>query len=103
MPKVSEHHGKQERECDNSIRRRIDFPVVRHTVRVDERLERLGELVGAVVGGRVFQSVHPVQDWRHWAAAAFRSAPQSQLDHLHIEHRDPTFRDQTLLRHVQVE
>jgi len=48
----------------------IDFQVGGDAVRVDDRLEDIGELVGLVVGGRRLFRLHAVQYRRHAAAAA---------------------------------
>jgi len=48
----------------------IDFQVGGDAVRVDDRLEDIGELVGLVVGRRRLLRLHAVQYRRHAAAAA---------------------------------
>jgi len=45
---ITEHDGEQERERGDGEQSWIDLAVVGHSVSVDQHLETLGELVGAV-------------------------------------------------------
>ena len=62
---VAEHDGEQERERDDSEQSRVDLLVRADAVRVDDRLEALGELVRAVERRRVLGRAQLVQDARH--------------------------------------
>ena len=53
MAQVTEHDSEEEREGDDGKAARVDLTVRCDTVRVHNRLEALGELVGKVVRGRL--------------------------------------------------
>lgn len=65
MSQVAEHHRKQKWECDNGVRRRIHFAVAGHAVRVDQHLKSFCEFVCPIVGWRILERVHAIQDRRH--------------------------------------
>lgn len=48
MPKVTKHDGEQERERDASEETSIDFSITSDSVRIDDFLEPMSELVCAV-------------------------------------------------------
>jgi hypothetical protein len=81
----------------------INFAISGHAISINQILEPLGELVGAIVSGRSFPRVHHVQNGRHGASAAFGSATEGELDSFHVGDGHPTFGDQTFLGHVQIE
>ena len=53
MADITEHHTEEEGEGHDGEHTRVDLPVARHTVGIDDALEGLGELIRLEVGGRL--------------------------------------------------
>ena len=64
MPDISKHNGEEEGEGDDREQAGVDLLVRRDTIRVDDGLEALGELVRAVERRRVLVRAQLVQDRR---------------------------------------
>lgn len=64
MTNITEHHTKQERECDDGKKTRVDFLIRRDTIGVNDGLETFGEAIGAVIGRRGLGRWNLVQNWR---------------------------------------
>lgn len=62
MAQVTKHDGEQEGESDDGEWSWIHFPVVGHTVGVDDVLVGRGELVGLVVCWRDLRGIHSIQN-----------------------------------------
>lgn len=103
VPKIAEHDREQEREGNDRVRGWVHFAIARDTVRIDQRLERVRKFVRPVVRRRILERFHPVQDRWHGRSGPLRTAAQRDLNRLEVQQRHPALRDQTLLRHVQIE
>jgi hypothetical protein len=71
MSNVTEHDSKQEGERDDCKQPRVDLLIRCDPVCVHDRLERPGELVGAMVRRRGFRSRDLLQNWGYCCPSCF--------------------------------
>ena len=53
MPDITKHDTEEEGKCHDSEESRVDFLVARNTIRVDDFLEDIGEIIPFKESGRL--------------------------------------------------
>uniref|UniRef100_A0A1B0CGE4 Uncharacterized protein n=1 Tax=Lutzomyia longipalpis TaxID=7200 RepID=A0A1B0CGE4_LUTLO len=102
MSQITKHHGKQKGERYNGVRCWIHFSITRNTVCINECLKSICKLIRAIVRRWILKGLHSIENWRHRRSTPLRTATQCNLNGLNIKYRHPTFRNETLLCHVQI-
>eukprot|EP00128_Syssomonas_multiformis_P011489 Colp12_sorted_trinity150504_noHs@34485 len=103
MTEVAEHNREQERESNHGEQTGVHLTVGCHTIGVDDGLETFSELVSLVICGRLELGLHSVENGGNQRATLFSGTTKGELNVVESVNRDPSFGDQALASHVEVE